>query len=247
MSIPLLEVSGATAVLGKIEAVRDASLAVEQGSVCCLFGPNGAGKSTLLSAIAGILRLRRGIIRLAGRDISRRAPHVRVAQGLSLVPQGGRVFQTMSVHENLWAGAATRGKTNQIAADIQQLYDRFDSLKANRDRPAGALSGGERQLLAIARGTLSRPRLLLLDEPTIGLAPRAIEAVRRMLLHLVERGTSILLVEQNLQFALPLANRVYCMSAGRISPSEDATRLKGDVTLLEPPQARSAVLGYMNH
>jgi branched-chain amino acid transport system ATP-binding protein len=238
VSAPVLEVTAVTAAYGKIEAVRDVSIAVEQDSVCCVFGPNGAGKTSLLSTIAGLLRPRRGTIRLVGLEITARAPHERVARGISLVPQERRLFQTMSVHENLWAGAATRTRNREIAADIQQLYDRFDILETNRHRPAGTLSGGEQQILAIARGTLSRPRLLLLDEPTIGLAPRFMEDIRRLLAHLVERGTAILLVEQNLRFALTLANRVYCMSEGRIAPGDIPIRLKAKSNVPDTRAAR---------
>lgn len=238
MSAPLLEVTMVTAAYGKHEAVRDASLVVEQASVCCVFGPNGAGKSSLLSTIAGHLRPRRGTIRLAGLEITGRAPHDRVALGISLVPQDRRLFRTMSVHENLWAGAATRANSSEIAADIQSLYDRFDILRTSRHRPAGTLSGGEQQILAIGRGTLSRPRLLLLDEPTIGLAPRSMEDIRRMLVHLVERGTAILLVEQNLQFALRLADRVYWMSEGRVSLGDDAIQIKAESNVPYPRPAR---------
>jgi len=172
MSAPLLEIADVVTAYGKIEALKGVTLAVAPGSITCLLGPNGAGKTTLMLTTSGILRARRGSIRLAGEEIAGRAPHDIVARGMALVPENRLVFPHMSVTENLAAGAYQRRDRVGVEDDIERLYGRFPQLKARSGQQAGTLSGGEQQMLAVARALMSRPRLLLMDEAALGRAPR---------------------------------------------------------------------------
>jgi branched-chain amino acid transport system ATP-binding protein len=213
----LLAVQDVVTAYGKIEALKGVSLAVEQGSITCLLGPNGAGKTTLMMTIAGILKPRRGRVVFDGTDIAGRAPHAIVAKGVALVPENRLVFPSMSVHENLHAGAYQRGDKAAIAEDIESMFARFPRLKERAAQLAGTLSGGEQQMLAVARALMSRPKLLLMDEPSLGLAPLVVEEIFRIVADLHRDGATILLVEQNAHMALKVAHHFFLIEQGRIS------------------------------
>ena len=193
------------------------SLSVEQGSITCLLGPNGAGKTTLMMTTAGILRPKRGSIRFAGTEIAGRAPHAIVAQGVALVPENRLVFPAMTVIDNLQAGAYQRNDRAEIAADVERMFKRFPRLKERSAQLAGTLSGGEQQMLAVARALMSRPKLLLMDEPSLGLAPLVVEEIFRIIAELHKDGATIFLVEQNAHMALKVAQHFYLMEQGKVS------------------------------
>ena len=202
-----------------IEALRGVSLEAHDGDITCLLGPNGAGKTTLMMTIAGILRPRQGSILLNDENITGSSPGEIVARGIALVPENRLVFPEMSVRDNLIAGAYSRlasGK-NQVLQDIDRLYQRFPTLKEREKQLAGTLSGGEQQMLAVARALMSKPRLLLMDEPSLGLAPLIVEEVFQIIRDLHDDGTSILLVEQNAHMALQVADRFCLLDQGRIT------------------------------
>ena len=207
MPEPTLEVRDLVVRYGAIEAVHGISFDVNEGEVVALIGANGAGKTSTLAAISGLVHPARGAVRLAGRDLAGAAPHTIVRAGLVQVPEGREILARMSVHENLLLSGAT---------DVAPMYDRFPILAERRALPAGHLSGGEQQLLAIARALLSRPRVLLLDEPSLGLAPKMVATVFGVLAELKVGGTTMLLVEQNALRALRLADRAYVLELGRI-------------------------------
>jgi branched-chain amino acid transport system ATP-binding protein len=213
----MLEVSDLVTAYGNIEALKGVSLQVESGRITCLLGPNGAGKTTLMMTIAGILRPLRGAIRLEGIDLVGLSPARLVAHGIALVPENRLVFPQMSVHENLLAGAYQRRDKAGIAADVERMYDRFPRLRERREQPAGTLSGGEQQMLAVARALMSRPRLLLMDEPSLGLAPLVVQEIFGIVAELNREGTTIFLVEQNAHMALQVAHQFYLMEQGRVT------------------------------
>ena len=215
---------------GKIEALKGVTLDVAQGSITCLLGPNGAGKTTLMMTIAGLLKPRRGDIEFAGRPIGGMAPHAIVSSGIALVPENRLVFPSMSVLENLRAGAYRRrsGRSDGIAEDIERMFARFPRLKERAAQHAGTLSGGEQQMLAVARALMSRPKLLLMDEPSLGLAPLVVEEIFRIIAELHREGTSIFLVEQNAHMALKVAKHFYLMEQGRVTFSGDPGSLAED-------------------
>jgi len=213
----MLTVSALVTAYGKIEALKGVSLVVESGKITCLLGPNGAGKTTLMMTIAGILQPRSGSIRLHGRELVGLTPARIVAQGVALVPENRLVFPHMSVRENLLAGAYQRRDKGAIVADIARLYERFPPLRERREQLAGTLSGGEQQMLAVARALMSRPRLLLMDEPSLGLAPLVVADIFRIVTELNRDGTSIFLVEQNAHMALQVAHHFYLMEQGRVT------------------------------
>jgi branched-chain amino acid transport system ATP-binding protein len=213
----MLEIEGVVTAYGKIEALKGVSLAAREGQITCLLGPNGAGKTTLMYSIAGILRPRRGSIRLAGREIAGRPPHAIVEAGVALVPENRLVFPHMSVRENLSAGAYRRSDRAGIASDLEQAFARFPRLKERETQLAGTLSGGEQQMLAVARALMSRPKLLLMDEPSLGLAPLIVEEIFAIVAELNRQGTTIFLVEQNAHMALKVAHYFYLMEQGRVS------------------------------
>jgi branched-chain amino acid transport system ATP-binding protein len=204
----MLEVRDLVVRYGAIEAVHGISFEVREGEVVALIGANGAGKTSALAAISGLVRASRGTVRLAGRDIAGAAPHAIVRAGVVQVPEGREILARMSVHENLLLSGA---------ADASAMYARFPILAERRGLPAGNLSGGEQQLLAIARALLARPRVLLLDEPSLGLAPKMVGQVFDVLAGLKANGTTMLLVEQNALRALRLADRAYVLELGRIA------------------------------
>ena len=222
----MLRVHDLVTAYGKIEALRGVSLEVAPGSITCLLGPNGAGKTTLMMTIAGVLKPKRGSIRFAEAEISQLAPHAVVARGIALVPENRLVFPSMTVLENLHAGAYQR--KNGFAEDIERLFARFPRLKERTSQLAGTLSGGEQQMLAVARALMSRPKLLLMDEPSLGLAPLIVEEIFAIIAELHRDGTTIFLVEQNAHMALKVAQRFYLMEQGRVTFSGDPGSLAED-------------------
>jgi branched-chain amino acid transport system ATP-binding protein len=217
MSNEILRVSGLATSYGKIEALKGVDLRVESGKVTCLLGPNGAGKTTLMMTIAGILRARRGSILLEGKELVGLSPASIVSQGVALVPENRLVFPQMSVRENLLAGAYQRNDKAGIAEDIERMYTRFPRLRERSEQLAGTLSGGEQQMLAVARALMSRPRLLLMDEPSLGLAPMVVADIFRIIAELSRDGTSIFLVEQNAHMALQVAHHFYLIEQGKVT------------------------------
>ncbi|MEH2503113.1 branched-chain amino acid transport system ATP-binding protein [Bradyrhizobium sp. AZCC 1578] len=213
----MLNVSDLVTTYGKIEALRGVSLQAEGGKITCLLGPNGAGKTTLMMTIAGILRPRRGSIKLEGTELVGLSPAKIVSRGVALVPENRLVFPEMSVRENLLAGAYQRRDKSEIAADIERMYVRFPRLEERREQAAGTLSGGEQQMLAVARALMSRPRVLLMDEPSLGLAPLIVAEIFDIVASLNRDGTTILLVEQNAHMALKVAHQFFLMEQGRVT------------------------------
>jgi branched-chain amino acid transport system ATP-binding protein len=217
MRIAMLDVFDLVTAYGKIEALKGVSLHVEAGKITCLLGPNGAGKTTLMMTITGILQPRRGWIRLAGAELVGLSPAKIVARGVALVPENRLVFPHMSVRENLLAGAYQRNDKAAIDADVERMYARFPSLRERHAQLAGTLSGGEQQMLAVARALMSRPRVLLMDEPSLGLAPLIVAEIFRIISELNRDGTTIFLVEQNAHMALQVAHQFFLMEQGRIT------------------------------
>ena len=217
---------------GPIEAVRGISFAVEAGQIVSLIGANGAGKSSTLRALSGVLRKAAGRVTFQGQDISRARPHQIVAAGLSHVPEGRAMIYTMSVRENLEMGGYTRKDRAALGREIESMYERFPILGQRRSLPAAQLSGGEQQMLAIARGLLARPALLLLDEPSLGLAPQLVREVMLLVKRIREDGTTVLLVEQNARSALALADRAYVLEQGRISLEGPGRQLLADPAVI---------------
>lgn len=232
----LLKVEGINVYYGAIHAIKDVSFCVNDGEIVALIGANGAGKSTTLKTLSGLLRSSTGSIEFAGEDIMRVAADKLVARGLAHVPEGRRVFQQMSVEENLEMGAYTR-PGSEVAPGLERVYAHFPRLKERRRQVAGTLSGGEQQMLAMGRALMSSPKLLMLDEPSMGLAPILIEQIFQIVQELHAAGTTILLVEQNAQMALSIASRAYVMETGRITLSGT-----GD-ELLHNDDVRRAYLG----
>jgi len=228
MPEPALEVRDLVVRYGAIEALHGVSFDVREGEVVALIGANGAGKTTTLAAISGLIRPARGGIRLAGRELVGLPPHAIVRAGVVQVPEGREILAHMSVHENLQLSGAP---------DVAPMYERFPSLAERRDLEAGNLSGGEQQLLAIARALLAKPRVLLLDEPSLGLAPKMVATVFALLAELKAGGTTMLLVEQNALRALRLADRAYVLELGRIGVSGTGA------ALLQDPAVARAYLG----
>jgi branched-chain amino acid transport system ATP-binding protein len=224
----LLEVKDVVTAYGKIEALRGVSLAVEEGSITCLLGPNGAGKTTLMMTTAGVLRPRAGSIRFAGREIAGSQPHRIVELGVALVPENRLVFPSMTVLENLQAGAYGRSDKIGIAEDLERMLTRFPRLRERSAQEGGTLSGGEQQMLSVARALMSRPKLLLMDEPSLGLAPLVVEEIFRIIGELHKDGTTIFLVEQNAHMALTVAQHFYLIEQGRVTFSGDPGSLAED-------------------
>ena len=233
----LLEVERLAVSYGSVEAVRDASLTVEEGEIVAVIGANGAGKTTLLSFLSGLVRPRAGRASLLGRNLAALRPREIVGAGLVQVPEGREVFARMTVRENLDLGAWRRRDRAGVARQVDELLARFPILERRRDELAGNLSGGEQQVLALARGLLAEPRLLLLDEPSLGLAPRLVDQVFELVEAIHREGTSILLVEQNALQALARADRAYVMESGRMTLTGTGRELLGH------PEVRLAYLG----
>jgi branched-chain amino acid transport system ATP-binding protein len=237
----LLEVTGLSARYGAVAALRDVSLEVRAGELVALIGANGAGKSTLLRAIAGLVAPTAGRVALDGRDVTGQAPEAMIRAGVALVPERRRVFAPLTVLDNLELGgyALPRGRDfrSRLEAGVEEAYRLFPVLRRRRDQLAGTLSGGEQQMLAIGRALMTRPRLLLCDEPSLGLAPLVVAEIMRLLSTLREAGTTILLVEQNARMALRSADRAYVLEVGSVVLSGAAT------DLLEDDQLKAAYLG----
>jgi branched-chain amino acid transport system ATP-binding protein len=215
----MLEVADVVTAYGMIEALKGVSLAAREGEVTCILGPNGAGKTTLLYTIAGVLRPRSGSIRFEGRELAGLPAYRVVTHGISLVPENRLVFPHVSVRENLLAGAYTRlGRDRRgVEADLEAMYARFPILRQRAGQVAGTLSGGEQQMLAVGRALMARPRLLMMDEPSLGLAPMIVEQIFEIVAALNREGITVLLVEQNARLALEIAHRAYLLEQGRIS------------------------------
>jgi len=235
---PLLDVSGLCVSYGKIEALTDLDLTVKEGQIVSVIGPNGAGKTTLLSAIMGILPCR-GAIRIDGDAVGSGAIKDRIARGVGLVPETRALFSTMSVEDNLRLGAFRfhRDPARKQAEALAEVYDLFPRLKERRTQISATLSGGERQMLALGRALLGRPRLLMLDEPSLGLAPLIVRDVFRIIADLRRKGVSILLIEQNARAALKVADYAYVLELGRIALEGPAADLAND------PRVIAAYLG----
>jgi branched-chain amino acid transport system ATP-binding protein len=232
----LLEVRGLEVGYGGIRAVKGIDLEVGEGELVSLIGANGAGKSTTLRAICGLLPARAGQVRYAGEDVARAKTHELPRRGLVMVPEGRGIFAQLTVAENLAMGAYTRADA-EVARDVERQFETFPRLKERRAQVAGTLSGGEQQMLAIARALMARPRLLLLDEPSMGLAPRLVAKIFEIVREVAARGVTILLVEQNARLALEVAHRGYVMESGSIGLAGEAR------SLLENPRVREAYLG----
>ena len=212
---------------GSIHAIKGVSFEVNQGEIVTLIGANGAGKSTTLNTIAGLLKARSGSVSFEGKTVSGLPASRIVPMGMALCPEGRRVFQQMTVRENLEMGGYTRDKS-EIDASLQNVFERFPRLKERERQVAGTLSGGEQQMLAMGRALMSKPRLLMLDEPSMGLAPLLVEQIFSIICELNQAGTTILLVEQNAQMALSIANRAYVLETGKIVKEGDARELMND-------------------
>jgi branched-chain amino acid transport system ATP-binding protein len=214
---PLLQVTGLSVGYGRLLVVRDVSLEVREGEVVALIGPNGAGKTTLVSAIAGLLTPAAGQVRFAGQDITGWPAYRVLEQGLGLVPQGRQLFGDMTVLDNLLLGSFSRRARPYRRETLEAMFQRFPILRERKQQQAGQMSGGEQQMLAIARTLMARPRLLVLDEPSLGLAPKIVEEVADIVREVSQEGTSVLLVEQNVPMALGVAARVYVLEAGEVA------------------------------
>ena len=233
---PILEVKNIDSFYGPIQALRNVSLEVYEGEIVSLIGANGAGKSTLLMSIFGQPRVRQGSIHFLGEDITQVASHQIAKRGLAQVPEGRHIFPAMTVEENLLMGTVPVG-LEHVDADRETMFALFPRLKERRNQRAGTMSGGEQQMLAIARALMGRPRMVLLDEPSLGLAPKVIAAVFEALKHIAASGKTIFLVEQNANQALALAHRAYVLVNG-------AVRMQGTgAELMANPEVRQAYLG----
>lgn len=232
----LLNVENLTVSYGGIRALRGISFTVEEGEVVTLIGANGAGKSTTLKTICGLVRPQEGTVSYQGEMLNKLAPHQIVAKGISQVPEGRRVFTRLSVLENLEMGAYTRNK-QEMRQSLASVFERFPRLKERRAQLAGTLSGGEQQMLAMGRALMSKPRLLLLDEPSMGLAPMLVREIFAIITEINRAGTTILLVEQNANMALSIARRAYVLETGQIVLSGSAAEMASN------PDVRKAYLG----
>ena len=212
----MLEITDIVTSYGKIDALKGVSLSVAQGKITCLLGPNGAGKTTTMMTVAGLLKPRRGNVTFEERNITGRDPGHIVQSGIALVPENRLVFPDMTVHDNLRTGAYSRSD-NEIEDDIEHMFERFPRLHERQLQHAGTLSGGEQQMLAVARALMARPKLLLMDEPSLGLAPLIVEEIFRIIRDLNAEGVSIFLVEQNVHQALKVAHHFYLLEQGRVT------------------------------
>ena len=234
---PMLKIDNLHVYYGAIHAIKGISLEVNQGEIVTLIGANGAGKSTALRTISGLLKPKEGTIAFEGNSIGGVPAHEIVKQGISQVPEGRRIFAEMTVMENLELGAFTRSDKDGIKADLKMVFERFPRLEERKEQQAGTLSGGEQQMLAMGRALMSRPRLLLLDEPSMGLAPLLIREIFSIIVDINKTGTTVLLVEQNANMALSIAHRAYVLETGRITLSGDAKELAAS------EEVRKAYLG----
>jgi branched-chain amino acid transport system ATP-binding protein len=233
----LLTINNLSVRYGAIKALRDVSLGVERGEIVTLIGSNGAGKTTLLRTISGLIGASDGSIKFEETDITHRKPHEIVCMGISHVPEGRQIFANLSVRENLLLGAYQEKSRERIRSDIDRCYSLFPVLSERKTQKAGTLSGGEQQMLAIARALMARPKMLLLDEPSLGLAPLIVRKIFQIIREINASGTTVFLVEQNAHMALNIAHRAYVLQTGQIIKTDSAK------ALLEDPDVKKAYLG----
>ena len=237
MPAPLLELQKLEVAYGGIQAVKGIDLEIGEGELVCLIGANGAGKTTTLKGICGLLPVKAGKIFYGGADITGKPAFQLVRRGLAMVPEGRGVFGALTIEENLAMGAYIRSDADGIKADIERVYHLFPRLRERRRQTAGTMSGGEQQMLAMGRAMMSRPKLLLLDEPSMGLAPLMVQKVFETIITISGEGVTILLIEQNAKLALEVSKRGYVMESGEVTLSGDAA------SLLHDPKVRAAYLG----
>ena len=224
----ILHVEDLNVYYGSIHAVKGISFDVEEGEIVTLIGANGAGKSTTLNTVAGLLKPREGKVEFEGESLLGIPPHKIVSRGMALCPEGRSVFLQMSVRDNLEMGAFTRTNSAEVADSLEMVFERFPRLKEREGQSAGTLSGGEQQMLAMGRALMSKPRLLMLDEPSMGLAPILVQEIFNIIKALHDAGTTVLLVEQNARMALSIADRAYVLETGKVSMSGNAADLAND-------------------
>jgi branched-chain amino acid transport system ATP-binding protein len=233
----LLEIDDLHTYYGNIEALKGVSLTVDEGEIVTLIGSNGAGKSTTLRSISGLTPARSGTIRFVGKDITRTPPQDIVRHGISQSPEARRCFQRMTVRENLDMGAYLRRDTAEIDADLDRVFDLFPRLKERERQKAGTMSGGEQQMLAIGRALMAKPKLLLLDEPSMGIAPILVDRIYETIVEINRQGTTILLVEQNANYALGVSGRGYVLETGKVALTDASDALRTN------PEVQKAYLG----
>ena len=233
----MLQIKGLSTYYGYIHALKGIDIEVDKGEIVSLIGSNGAGKTTTLSSIAGLVPSSEGTITFEGKNITNAPPHKMVQMGISLSPEGREVFPALTVEENLRLGAYTKKNKAEIKTSFERVYELFPRLQERTAQFAGTLSGGEQQMLAIGRALMSQPKLLLLDEPSLGLAPTLVALIFRLIKDINKQGTTILLIEQNANMALSISNRAYVLETGSIAIHGDAKQLAGD------PRVKEAYLG----
>lgn len=234
----MLSVKNINVFYGSIHAIKDVSFHVNEGEIVTLIGANGAGKTTTMHAISGLLKLRSGEIDYCGQTISKMEPHKIIRLGLAQVPEGRRVFSGLTVQQNLQMGAYTRRDSKEaIQNDFDMVFDLLPRLKERRNQPAGTLSGGEQQMLAMGRALMCKPKMLLLDEPSMGLSPLLVKEIFKIIRQVNRNGVTVLLVEQNAKMALEIANRAYVLETGTIKMEGEATELANNI------EVRKAYLG----
>lgn len=224
----LLEIKDLEVNYGVIKAIKGVSFDVNEGEIIALIGANGAGKTTILHTITGLIQAKKGSIVFDGKELTKTPPHKIVSMGMAHVPEGRRIFQQLSVLENLKLGAYTRKDKSEIASTLKMVYERFPRLEERKNQVAGTLSGGERQMLAMGRALMSKPRIILMDEPSMGLSPLLVSEIFDIIKVINESGTTVLLVEQNAKKALSIADRAYVLETGNITLSGDAKDLIND-------------------
>ncbi len=224
----LLEIKDLEVNYGVIKAIKGVSFNVNEGEIIALIGANGAGKTTILHTITGLIQAKKGSIVFDGKELTKTPPHKIVSMGMAHVPEGRRIFQQLSVLENLKLGAYTRKDKSEIASTLKMVYERFPRLEERKNQVAGTLSGGEQQMLAMGRALMSKPRIILMDEPSMGLSPLLVSEIFDIIKVINESGTTVLLVEQNAKKALSIADRAYVLETGNITLSGDAKDLIND-------------------
>lgn len=224
----LLEIKDLEVNYGVIKAIKSVSFDVNEGEIIALIGANGAGKTTILHTITGLIQAKKGSIVFDGKELTKTPPHKIVSMGMAHVPEGRRIFQQLSVLENLKLGAYTRKDKSEIASTLKMVYERFPRLEERKNQVAGTLSGGEQQMLAMGRALMSKPRIILMDEPSMGLSPLLVSEIFDIIKVINESGTTVLLVEQNAKKALSIADRAYVLETGKITLSGDAKDLIND-------------------
>lgn len=224
----LLEIKDLEVNYGVIKAIKGVSFDVNEGEIIALIGANGAGKTTILHTITGLIQAKKGSIVFDGKELTKTSPHKIVSMGMAHVPEGRRIFQQLSVLENLKLGAYTRKDKSEIASTLKMVYERFPRLEERKNQVAGTLSGGEQQMLAMGRALMSKPRIILMDEPSMGLSPLLVSEIFDIIKVINESGTTVLLVEQNAKKALSIADRAYVLETGKITLSGDAKDLIND-------------------